>query len=156
MLYCNNQLGPLRHVFPDLYMAVSINEFIEESNLIKKPSWKKLLFGFSPLAFGSNVGITFNNVTLKFLHHRQYKISDITGEIIVAPAEELYNQWQCPCSSALRKNLTEKEYFELAIQFNPLTKHARLWYTDELGPPSDETTSDLDRKLDGRLLPCLS
>lgn len=129
MIYVNGELGKVGDMLYDFYTAVTINDFLKSRKEIPQPTeWKRMVF--VPW-FGSDVVIDFSNVILDF-EEKGYRIHDLTGEFYSEPCKL---PGLLTCWSARRKNITEGNYSELSIRYNPITDRKVLHYAKKIGPP---------------------
>jgi len=134
MIYLNDLIGAAGGLFPDLYVATSVSDYLKNKNKIPTPSLAKFL---NPLMWlqGRLAYVKFSNVNLEpasDLDLWRYRISDLTGDFIVDAAEP---QWSVHKSARL-DNLQFGRQYELKIiqWFWPENGRLDLAWVNKHGP----------------------
>lgn len=135
MIYLNEYLD-LRHIYPDMYQAISVKDFIDNRNQICIPSKWKMLSLLASWA-GPQAIVEFTNVNLDFTRQKEgiCRLYDLTGEINTGL---MIPRFTAHTSDSLA-NLANGRFFEVDIIYSPEHKTSRLSRIKKFGPPRPDT-----------------
>ncbi len=86
----NDQLGLLRFIFPDVYLATSIEDLRRGIIPTERPSRWSLRNSISGIGYPGEVLIVLYGANLEFADQGRYRISDPTSELLLDEIESDY------------------------------------------------------------------
>lgn len=137
-------------MFPDLYEAMTVADFLENAHKIEIPSRWRLLNPISfctvdmrgrPSRWEILASVYFGNVDLHFEEGERYRISDMTGDFIAGLPISAERIELGTCADPSK--LTEGRYFKIGILYSPKNRLTYLETAKKFGPAQTDTEKEV-------------
>ncbi len=136
MKYLNEELGILKHFFPDIYLASSLRDYDDNVENISIPSRWKMLSPFGFWTYGNKSLICLQNLTLEPRdpddHKQGYIISDLERELFVdAPIKAGITSKP----STKPSRIISGRQARIGLACDPIYREVRLFALKKFGEP---------------------
>ncbi|MEK6800763.1 MAG: hypothetical protein AABY05_02420 [Nanoarchaeota archaeon] len=150
----NVRLGLVGRLIPDMYLAITVHDFIASRADIPLPSsWKKLSPFSGFLVDGKHAIVYLHNTNITNIYDGEndlvgHKIQDFTDELTVTPCERKRLRDTnlgiiSPVILARPEELEEGRYYKVGILYRIREDLANICSLQKNGPPSPDESSSL-------------